>query len=149
MGSRPSAIATLVERTSRFTALVALPDGLKADHVTPHLTKCLLGLPATMRRMPTWDQGREIAGHKTIPTATSMPVYLCKRRSPWQRGTNENTNRLLRQYLPKNADLRRFSQDDLDTIANELNHRPHKIHGYRSPAEVYADHLNSGDAPTH
>ncbi|WP_455429519.1 IS30 family transposase [Nocardia beijingensis] len=142
MGTRPSAVATLVERTSRFTALVALPDGLKADQVTPHLTKALLGLPAPMRRTLTWDQGREIAGHKTITAATSMPVYLCKRRSPWQRGTNENTNRLLRQYLPKNADLRRFSQDDLNSIANELNHRPRKIHGYRSPAEVYADHLN-------
>ncbi|MDR7172964.1 IS30 family transposase [Nocardia kruczakiae] len=97
MGSRPSAIATLVERTSRFTVLVALPDGLKADQVTPHLTRCLLGLPASMRRTLTWDQGREIAGHKAITAATSMPVYLCNRRSPWQRGTNENTNRLLRQ----------------------------------------------------
>ena len=76
-----------------------------------------------------------------------MPVYLCKHRSPWQRGTSENINPLLRQYLPKNADLRRFSQDDLDAIANELNHRPRKIHGYRNPAEVYADHVNSGGAP--
>ncbi|MFE3262619.1 IS30 family transposase [Nocardia sp. NPDC059091] len=148
MGSRPSAIATLVERTSRFTALVALPDGIKAHQVTPHLTKYLLSLPAPMRRTLTWDRGREIAGHKAITAATGTPIYLCKPRSPWQRGTNENTNRLLRQYLPKNADLRRWSQSDLDTIAHELNHRPRKIHGYRSPAEVYADHLNSGDALT-
>lgn len=68
-----------------------------------------------------------------------MPIYLCEPRSPWQRGTNENTNRLLRQYLPKGADLRTFSQTDLDSIAHELNHRPRKIHGYRTPAEVYAD----------
>ncbi|MEU0502040.1 IS30 family transposase [Nocardia sp. NPDC005998] len=143
MGSRPSAVATLVERTSRFTALVALPDGIKADQVTPHLTRYLLSLPAPMRRTLTWDRGREIAGHKTITEATSMPIYLCKPRSPWQRGTNENTNRLLRQYLPKNADLRRFSQDDLDAIADELNNRPRKIHGYRSPAEIYAEHCGT------
>ncbi|MFI6955953.1 IS30 family transposase [Nocardia sp. NPDC050408] len=143
MGSRPSAVATLVERTSRFTALVALPDGIKADQVTPHLTRYLLSLPAPMRRTLTWDRGREIAGHKTITEATSMPIYLCKPRSPWQRGTNENTNRLLRQYQPKNADLRRFSQADLDAIADELNNRPRKIHGYRSPAEIYAEHCGT------
>ncbi|MFD3425506.1 IS30 family transposase [Nocardia fluminea] len=90
MGSRPSAIATLVERTSRFTALVALPDGIKADQVTPHLTRYLLSLPAPMRRTLTWDRGREIARHKAITAATKMPIYLCKPRSPWQRGTNEN-----------------------------------------------------------
>ncbi|WSG60912.1 IS30 family transposase [Nocardia sp. NBC_01730] len=145
MGSRPSAIATLVERTSRFTALVALPEGIKAEQVTPYLTRHLIGLPAPMRRTLTWDRGREIVGHKAITAATNMPIYLCKPRSPWQRGTNENTN-LLRQYLPKNADLRRFRQADLDAIADELNHRPRKIHRYRSPAEVYADHLSSGDA---
>ncbi len=97
-----------------------------------------------MRRSLTWDRGREIAGHKSITAATGTPIYLCKPRSPWQRGTNENTNRSLRQYLPKNADLRRFTQDDLDAIALELNHRPRKIHGYCSPAEVYAERLNSG-----
>jgi IS30 family transposase len=73
--------------------------------------------------------------------ATQTPIYLCEPRSHWQRGTNENTNRLLRQYLPKSADLRRFDQAGLDAIAYELNHRPHRIHGYRSPAEVYAEHL--------
>ncbi|MFI5501070.1 transposase [Nocardia asteroides] len=77
-----------------------------------------------------------------------MPIYLCKPRSPWQRGTNENTNRLLRQYLSKNADLRLFSQADLDSIAGELNHRPRKIHRYRSPAEVYVGHLDRGDVST-
>jgi IS30 family transposase len=148
MGSGPSAIATLVERTSRFTVLLALPDGIKAEQVTPHLTRFLLGLPSPMRRTLTWDRGREIAGHQAITAATQTPIYLCKPRSPWRRGTNENTNRLLRQYLPKSADLRRFDQAGLDAIAYELNHRPRRLHGYRSPAEVYAEHLNSGDALT-
>ncbi|MEU2359085.1 IS30 family transposase [Streptomyces misionensis] len=148
MGTRPSAVATLVERTSRYTAIVALPDGIKAEQVTPHLTKNLLGIPPQLRRTLTWDRGREIAEHQAITARTGMPIYLCKPRSPWQRGTNENTNRLLRQYLPKGADLRTFSQADLDAIAHELNHRPRKIHGYRTPAEVYADLLNSGDALT-
>ncbi|MEU2032644.1 IS30 family transposase [Nocardia amamiensis] len=82
LGSRPSAVATLVERTSRFTAVVALPDGIKADQVAPHLTRYLLSLPAPMRRTLTWDRGREIAGHRAITAATSMPIYLCKPRSP-------------------------------------------------------------------
>ncbi|MGW5382434.1 IS30 family transposase [Nocardia sp. NPDC003963] len=148
MGSRPSAIATLVARTSRFTVLVALPDGIEAEQVTPHLTRALLGLPAPMRRSLTWDRGREIAGHQTITAATQTSIYLRKPRSPGQRGTDENTDRLLRQYLPESADLRRFNQNDLDAVACELNHRPRRIHGYRSPAEVYAEHLNSVDGLT-
>ncbi|MFF3246436.1 IS30 family transposase [Streptomyces sp. NPDC002870] len=148
MGTRPSAVATLVERTSRYTAIVALPDGIKAAQVAPHLTRSLLSIPPQLRRTLTWDRGREMAEHQAITTETGMPIYLCKPGSPWQRGTNENTNRLLRQYLPKGADLRTFSQADLDTIAHELNHRPRKTHGYRTPAEVYADLLNSGDALT-
>ncbi|CAM3699243.1 IS30 family transposase [Nocardiopsis gilva] len=146
MGTRPSAIATLVERTSRYTALVALPDGIKAEQVTPHLTSRLLSIPVQMRRTLTWDRGREMAEHRAITMTTGTPIYLCKPRSPWQRGTNENTNRLLRQYLPKRADLRTFSQDDLDAIAAELNDRPRKVHGYRTPSEVYAELLKSGDA---
>ncbi|MFC4606257.1 IS30 family transposase [Streptomyces maoxianensis] len=148
MGTRPSAVATLVERTTRYTAIVALPDGIKAEQVAPHLTRSLLGIPPQVRRTLTWDRGREMAEHQAITAETGMPIYLCKPRSPWQRGTNENTNRLLRQYLPKGADLRTFSQADLDAIAHELNHRPRKVHGYRTPAEVYADILNSGDALT-
>lgn len=139
MGTRPSAIAALVERTSRFTALVALPDGIKAEQVTPHLAEHLLRIPPQVRRTLTWDRGREMAEHRALTAATGMPIYLCKPRSPWQRGTNENTNRLLRQYLPKNTDLRMFAQDDLDAIAAELNDRPRKIHGYRTASEVYAD----------
>ncbi|MFG3208507.1 IS30 family transposase [Streptomyces tendae] len=148
MGTRPSAVATLVERTSRYTTVVALPDGIKAEQVTPHLTRSLLGIPTQLRRTLTWDRGREIAEHQAITAETGMPIYLCKPRSPWQRGTNENTNRLLRQYLPKGADVRTFSQPNLDAIAHELNHRPRKTHGYRAPAEVYADLLNSSDALT-
>ncbi|MFJ4633778.1 IS30 family transposase [Streptomyces sp. NPDC088847] len=138
MGTRPSAVATLVERTSRYTTIVALPDGIKAEQVTPHLIRSLLSIPPQLRRTLTWDRGREIAEHQAITAETKMPIYLCKPRSPWQRGTNDNTNRLLRQYLPKNADLRTFSQADLDAIAHELNHRLRKTHGYRTPAEVYA-----------
>nr|WP_232626969.1 IS30 family transposase [Streptomyces alfalfae] len=146
MGTRPSAVATLVERTSRYTAIVALPDGIKAEQVAPHLTRSLLGIPPQLRRPLTWDRGREMAEHRAITTATGMPIYLCS--SPWQRGTNENTNRLLRQYLHKGTALRTFSQADLNAIAHELDHRPRKIHGYRIPAEVCAGLLNSGDALT-
>ncbi|MFI6803367.1 IS30 family transposase [Streptosporangium canum] len=145
MGTRPSAIGTLVERTSRYTTLVALPDGIKAEQVRPHLTHSVLAIPVRLRRSLAWDRGREMAGHRAFTSATGMPVYFCKPRSPWQRGSNENTNRLLRQYLPKGADLRTFSQDDLDAIADELNNRPRKIHGYRTPAEIYAEIL--GPAP--
>lgn len=101
-----------------------------------------------LRRTLTWDRGRVMAERQAITAETGMPIYLCKPRSLWQRGTNENTDRLLRQYLPKGSDLRTFSQADLDAIAHELNHRPRKTHGYRTSAEVYADLLNSGDALT-
>ncbi len=103
MGIRPSAIGTLVERTNRYTALVALPDGIKAQPVRPHLTRSILGIPKDLRRSLTWDRGREMAEHRdfTAATATGVPVYFRRPRSPWQRGTNENTNRLLRQYLPR------------------------------------------------
>ncbi|MGW6331245.1 IS30 family transposase [Nocardia rhamnosiphila] len=117
MGSRPSAIATSVERTSRFTVLVALPDGIEAEQVTPHPTRVLLGLPAPMRRTLTWDRGREIDGHRAITAATQTPIYLCEPRSPWRRGANENTDRLLRRYLPKSAGLRRFDRTGLDALA--------------------------------
>ncbi|MFJ3308230.1 IS30 family transposase [Streptomyces sp. NPDC086549] len=145
MGARPSAVATLVECTSVYTAIVALPDGLKAEQVAPHLTRSLLGIPSQMRRTLTWDRGCEMAEHQAVTAQRGMPIHLCKPRSPWQRGTNENTNRLLRQYLPKGADLPTFSHADLDAIAHEFNHHPRKTHGYRSPAEVYADLPNSGD----
>ncbi|MES9540413.1 MULTISPECIES: IS30 family transposase [unclassified Actinomadura] len=149
MGTRPSAIATLVERTSRRVCLVALPDGIKAHQVRPHLTRAALQIEPHLRRTLTWDRGREMAEHARFTADTAMPVYFCKRRSPWQRGTNENTNGLLRQYLPKNRDLRTFTQADLDAIAADLNHRPRKIHGYRTPNEVYADLCGQVDALIH
>ncbi|GGV58014.1 hypothetical protein GCM10010245_91130 [Streptomyces spectabilis] len=124
MGTPPSAVATLVERTSRYTTIVALPDGLKTEQVTPHLTRNRLNIPPQLRRTLTWNCGREIAEQQAITAETRMPIYLCKPRSPWQRGTNENTNRLLRQYLPKGVDLRTFDQTNLDAIAHELNHCP-------------------------
>ncbi|MFE7568429.1 IS30 family transposase [Streptomyces sp. NPDC057539] len=86
MGTRPSAVATLVECTSRYTAIVALPDGIKAEQVTPHLTRSLLGIPPQLRRTLTWYRGREIAGHQAITTETGVPIYLCEPRSPWRRG---------------------------------------------------------------
>ncbi|MFB9884473.1 IS30 family transposase [Planobispora siamensis] len=148
MGARPSAIATLVERTSRYVLLVALPDGLKTQQVRPHLTRVVSGLPVAVRRSLTWDRGREMAEHRLLTAATGMPVYFCHRRSPWQRGSNENSNGLLRQYLAKSADLRTFTQADLDAIATELNDRPRKLHGFRSPTEVYADLVKAGGALT-
>ncbi|MFI6396481.1 IS30 family transposase [Nonomuraea sp. NPDC050540] len=148
MGTRPSAIATLVERTSRFTALVALPDGIKAHEVRPYLTRQLLHIPEPLRRSLTWDRGREMAEHQALAADTGVRIYFCHKRSPWERGTNENTNGLLRQYMPKNADLRKFDQPDLDWIAAELNDRPRRILGYRSPSEVYSGLLTSGDALT-
>jgi IS30 family transposase len=136
MGRRPSAIATLVERASRYTVLVALP-GVKADDVHPAVRDALTALPAHLRRPLTWDRGREMAHHARLTTETSGPVYFCDTRSPWQRGTNENTNRLLRQYFPRAADLRRHDQAALDDLAARLNGRPRRTLGWRTPEEVY------------
>lgn len=101
MGSRPSAIATLVERTSRYVVLVALPDGIKAAQVRPHLTRVFTGLSPRMRRSLTWDRGREMAEHRLFSNDTGVPVYFCKRRGPWQRGTNENTTGCYGSIWPK------------------------------------------------
>ncbi len=136
MGRRPSAIATLVERTSRYTVLVALP-GLKGEDVHPALAGALNAVPTHLRRSLTWDRGREMSQHARLSADTGCPVYFCDPRSPWQRGTNENTNRLLRQYLPRAADLRLLDQDALDALAAQLNGRPREVLGWRTPAEVY------------
>ncbi|MEU9456776.1 IS30 family transposase [Streptomyces sp. NPDC048277] len=96
------------------------PDGIKAEQVTPRLARSLLGIPPHPRRTLTWDRGRETAEHHAVAIEAKTPIYLCKPRSPWQRGTSENTDRLLLQYLPKGADLHTFSQADLDAIAHEL-----------------------------
>lgn len=130
-----SAIGTLVERTTRFTMLVHLPHGHRAEHFHQALTTTVSELPPHLRRSLTWDQGNEMASHRLFSTATDMPVYFCNPGSPWQRGSNENTNGLLRQYFPKSADLSRYSREDMDTVAAELNSRPRKTLGWETPAE--------------
>ncbi|WP_436975383.1 IS30 family transposase [Nocardia asteroides] len=145
-GARPSAVATLVDRATRYTLVVALPEGYKADAVAEALTRHMGRLPGPLRRSLTWDRGREMAAHTVITDALSMPVYFCDPHHPWQRGTNENTNRLLRQYLHKSADLSTFTQDDLDAIAAKLNHRPRRVLSWNTPAEVFctAEPLGTG-----
>ena len=110
LGKRPSAVVTLVERASRYLTLVALPDGDKAEQVRPALAAAVTRLPEQLRRSLTWDQGKEMAEHTKFTVDTGVAVYFCDPRSPWQRGSNENTNGLLRQYLPKNADCGRSSR---------------------------------------
>ncbi|WP_104118393.1 IS30 family transposase [Arthrobacter sp. B1805] len=137
MGSRPSAIATLVDRKSRYVRLVHLPDGIKADVVRQALTTSFRDLPAGQRRSLTWDRGREMAEHQELTAELDLPVYFCDRRSPWQRGSNENTNRLLRQYLPKNSDLQQFSQQELDEIAERINSRPRRVLDWSTSAATF------------
>jgi IS30 family transposase len=139
MGRRPSAVASLVERSSRYLLLVALPDGLKAKAVQPALRDALQRVPAELRRSLAWDRGRELAAHAQLTAETGCPVYFCDPKSPWQRGTNENTNRLLRQYLARREDLRRRDQLALDELAARLNDRPRRVLGWRTPAEVFAE----------
>jgi IS30 family transposase len=134
LGVRPSAIATLVERSSRFTQLVALPDGHKAEPVRVALTASIASLPEQLRRSLTWDQGLEMAEHARFSVDSGVTVFFCDPRSPWQRGTNENTNGLLRQYFPKRSSVA-VSQQHLDAVAAELNARPRKTLGWMTPAE--------------
>jgi IS30 family transposase len=136
-GARPSAVATLVDRATRFAMVVALPDGNKADAVARALIDHLGRLPAHLRRSLTWDRGSEMAQHSVITTALALPVFFCDPHHPWQRGTNENTNRLLRQYLHRNADLATFTQDELNAVAAKLNHRPRRVLGWATPAEAF------------
>ena len=133
-GSHNSHIATLVERTSRFTMLVKI-RGKDTVSVVSALERQIGTLPAALRLSLTWDRGMELARHQQFTLATKMAVYFCDPQSPWQRGTNENTNGLLRQYFPSGTDLRSFSQSALDRTALELNQRPRKTLGFRTPAE--------------
>jgi IS30 family transposase len=135
-GKGMSAVATLVERTSRYVMLVALPDGHRAELVADALAQRIVGLPEELRRSLTWDQGKEMAAHARFSIETGLPVYFCDPRSPWQRGSNENTNGLLRQYFPKRTSLAPFSQDDLDAIAAELNGRPRQTLDWLKPSEA-------------
>ena len=134
-GKGMSAIATLVERKSRFVMLIALPQGHRAELVADALSAKIGELPDQLKRSLTWDQGKEMAQHARFTVATGVPVYFCDPRSPWQRGTNENTNGLLRQYFPKRSDLKPFSQADLDAVAAELNDRPRQTLGFKSPSQ--------------
>jgi transposase, IS30 family len=132
-----SAIGTLVERSSRYVVLVPLPDGRTAPHVRTALTRQLIRLPAELRRTLTWDQGKEMAEHARFSVDTNIDVYFCDPHSPWQRGSNENTNGLLRQYFPKTADLSAFTRADLAAVARQLNTRPRQTLGWKKPAEVF------------
>ena len=136
--SRNSYIATLVERRSRYVCLVRV-TGKETQTVVRALTRHVQRLPTGLMATLTWDRGLELAAHRTFSIATGVQVYFCDPRSPWQRGTNENTNGLLRQYFPRRTDLSGYSQRYLDAIARRLNTRPRKTLGYRTPADILAD----------
>jgi IS30 family transposase len=134
-----SAIGTLVERSTRFVMLFPLPDGKTAEHVRVAMTRVIQSLPDALRRTLTWDQGREMTEHVRFKIDTGVEVYFCDPRSPWQRGSNENTNGLLRQYFPKNLDLSKVSAADIQAAADSLNGRPRETLGWDTPAEKLAE----------
>ena len=132
-----SAIGTLVERKTGFLMLLHLPERHGAVEVAEQMIKQMGRLPEFLRQSVTWDQGIEMANHKTISLALDTDIYFCDPASPWQRGSNENTNGLLRQYFPKGTDLSGYHQDYLDFVANQMNDRPRKRHGFLTPKEVF------------
>ncbi|WP_395939851.1 IS30 family transposase [Arthrobacter sp. CAN_C5] len=142
-----TAVATLVERSSRFLIMLGLPEGKKAAGLADVLIDRVNDLPALMRGALTWDQGTEMARHAQLTVATDLPVYFAHPHSPWERGTNENTNRLIREYLPKGIEITSH-QPYLDAIADELNDRPRATLGYLTPREVFTKLLNDNVATT-
>ena len=136
MGRRKTSIGTLVERTTRFVMLLRL-ERYGADEVREAMAKKILTLPEALRRSVTWDQGKEMAAHARVTIDTGVQVYFCDPKSPWQRGTNENTNGLLRQYFPKGSDLSTNTEADLDEVARLLNERPRQTLGWMTPSEQF------------
>jgi IS30 family transposase len=141
-----SQVGTLVERSTRFTLLVPLPGGKGPDAFADAVTPVIAGLPGSLRRSLAWDQGREMAAHARVTTAAGLPVYFCDPHSPWQRGSNENTNGLLRQYFPKSTDLSVHSRQHLDAVAAQLNSRPRKTLGWKTPAQALQEVLDKAAA---
>ena len=139
MGRRMTAIATLVERHSRYVMLLRLPAGNTAESVRTAIAKRIVTLPAQLRRSLTWDQGKEMAEHARFTVDTGVQVYFCEPKSPWQRGSNENTNGLLRQYLPRTTDMSTLTQQQLDRIARSLNGRPRQTLGWLTPSQAFAN----------
>jgi IS30 family transposase len=132
-----SAIGTLVERSSRYVMLLRLPSGRTAEDVRIALTRQISKLPAELRRSLTWDQGKEMAEHVRFSIDSKIDVYFCDPHSPWQRGSNENTNGLLRQYFPRTADLSAYTQSQLNAVARQLNGRPRQTLGWMKPSQVF------------
>jgi transposase, IS30 family len=144
-----SQISTLVERTSRYVMLVRIPYDRTADRVATLLAQKMETLPDFLRNSVTWDQGKEMAEHANFTVKTGIDVYFCDPHAPWQRGSNENTNGLLRQYFPKGTDLSGYTQAELDAVADELNNRPRETLGWLKPTEVLNKLLvEAGGAPT-
>ena len=141
MGKRQTAIGTLVERWSRYVMLFGLPDGHKAEAVRDALTETVQQLPEHLWKSLTWDQGKEMAQHAQFTIDTGIQVYFCDPKSPWQRGSNENTNGLLRQYFPKGTDMSTLTQADLDFAAHQLNGRPRQTLNWMTPSQKLAQAL--------
>jgi IS30 family transposase len=160
IGLQRSAIGTLVERTTRFTMLIHLPRekgygtiprtkngpplaGYGAITMKNRLAEAMTTLPEQLRRSLTWDRGKELSAHTQFKVETGIPVFFADPHSPWQRGTNENANGLLRQYFPKGTDLSRWTNEDVQAVAAALNSRPRKILGWKTPAETFQEQLRS------